>query len=114
MIYRLTILLIGLATLGCTIDKKAVLNSDRVIERIKTDNNLFSEVILTADTSLENGTFNKVIFKYGDKTVFEIYDEDAYDTIESKAVDIKNEIKSDNFLLQKINDTYYISLFGAQ
>lgn len=55
-----------------------------------------------------------MIFKYGDVIVFEIYDEDGYGTIESKAIEIKNEVASDKLLLQKFDDTYYISLFGAQ
>jgi len=114
MIYRLTILLVGLTAIACTTDKKVVVTSDKVIETIKTDNELFSEIILTADTLIENGSFNKVIFKNGDKTIFEIYDEDAYDTIESKAIEIANEVTSDKLLLQTFGDTYYISLFGAQ
>lgn len=114
MNYRLTILLIGLTTLGCTVDKRANSNSDKIIEDIKADNDLFTEIILTADTLIENGTFNKVQFKNADKVVFELYDENAYDTIESKAIEIKNEISSKNILLQKIKDTYYIALFGAE
>jgi hypothetical protein len=114
MIYRLTILLVGLTALDCTVDKKVVATSDKVIETIKTDNNLFSEIVLTADTSIENGTFNKVIFKNGDEIIFEIYDEDAYDTIESNTIEITNEVTSDKLLVQKIDDIYYISLFSAQ
>lgn len=114
MINRLTFLLIGLIILNCTVDKKASESSDKIIEAIKTDNDLFTEIILTADTTIENGTFNKVTIKNGDNVVFEIYDEDAYDTIESKAIQIKNEVSSDKILLQKNKDKYYISLFGAQ
>ncbi len=114
MIYRLTTLLVGLIALACTGDKKVVATSDKIIETIKTDNNIFNEIVLTADSLIENGIFNKVILKKGDKTIFEIYDEDAYDTIESKAIQINNEVTSDKVLLQKFNDRYYISLFGAQ
>ena len=114
MIYRLTILLLGLTVLACTVDKKVAVTSDKIIETIKTDNEIFTEIVLTVDTLIENGTFNKVIFRNGDRTIFEIYDEDSYDTIETKAIEITNEVNSDNLLLQKIDDSYYISLFGAQ
>jgi hypothetical protein len=92
------------------VDERKNHRPEKVIEDIRVDNNLFTEIILTSD----NATFNKIIIKKGDKIVFELYDQDSYDTIESGAIKIKNEIKSKNLLLQKIKDRYFISLFGAQ
>jgi hypothetical protein len=111
---RLTLLLTTLMAFGCTVDKKANSNSDTVIESITVDSDLFTDIILTADTLIENGTFNKVQFKSRDKVVFELYDEDAYDTIETKAIEIKNETASRNILLQKVGDKYYVTIFGAE
>jgi hypothetical protein len=110
IIFPLTTVMI----LSCTVDKKPETNSPKVIQSIKTDNELFTEIILTADTLIENGTFNKVQIKKDEKVISELYDEDAYDTIESKAIEIRNGIQSRYVLLQKIDSAYYISLFGAQ
>lgn len=85
-----------------------------VVQRIATNTDLFDEMVLTADSGLENGTFNGFALRNQNRTIFQIFDVDAYDTIEAKAIKIKNEIDSDLALLQKINDTYYISLFGFQ
>jgi hypothetical protein len=122
---RISILLVGLVAISCSTDKKPDSISgnnldtivdksletakkpnkgtDRIIEKIKVDSNLFTEIILTADSlvdEIEDATFNKIIIKKGEKVVFELYDENAYDSIESRAIKIKNEINSKNLLLQ--------------
>lgn len=135
---RISILLVGLTAFACTTDKKPdivsedmvdtttsekldreekITGPDKVIEDIKVDNALFTEIILTTDDlvdEIEDATFNKIIIKNGDKIVFELHDEDAYDTMDSRAIKTKNEIKSKNLLLQRVKDKYFISLFGAQ
>ena len=135
---KISILLVGLVLFGCTAEKKVETISEgtedtisnktsdmdekkngreRVVEEIKVNNDLFTEIILTADSlvdELEDATFNKMTIKNGDQVIFEMYDQDAYDTMDSRDIKVKNEVISKNLLLQKVRDKYFISLFGAQ
>jgi|GEM_PF-5051881 len=135
---RISILLVGLMLSACMVDKKAdtiskdtvdtAINktpgvddkekgTDRVVEKIKVNSDMFTEIILTADNlvdEIEYASFDKMMIKNGEKIIFELYDQDAYDTMESKAIKVKNEVNSKNLLLQRVKDKYFISLFGAQ
>lgn len=135
---RISILLVALILFACTADKKTdtisndtvdtVTNktsdvdekekgADRIVEKIKVNSDIFTEIILTADNlvdEIEYATFDKMMIKNGEKIIFELYDQDAYDTMDSRAIKVKNEINSKNLLLQKVKDKYFISLFGAQ
>lgn len=111
----ITTILIGLLLSNCKSDFSREIKPDNVIETVKLNSDLFNEINLLTDSTVENGIFNKVVFKNGDKTVFEIYDEDAYDTIDISVLKgIKNEVESEYILIQNLGDKYFISLWGAE
>lgn len=101
-----------------TIAKEATVSqkAERVVETINFPTAFFTDIILTADrlvNEIEQASFNKIVLKKNEELVFELYDEDAYDTLERRAVQIKNEVNSKNVLLQRVGETYFLTLFGA-
>lgn len=118
---RVIVILIGLVWIGCTAGKSGkdislnpVTVADSVVERIAVENDFFTELILTADPSIENGSYNKLMIFNGNDKVFEIYNQSAFDSIDLRALAINNELMSNYVLLQNIDRKFFISLFGAE
>jgi len=116
MIQRIkTIIIIGFLLLNCKDNSSRSTKSGYIIETINFQTDYFNEINLYSDSTVENGIFNKVEFRKDGKTIFEIYDQDAYDTIESSVVkEIRNEVESKYILIQTLGNKSFISLWGAE
>lgn len=102
-----------------TIAKEATVSqgAERVVETIAFPTPFFTDITLTADRlvdDIEQASFNKIVLKKNEELVFELYDEDAYDTLERRAVQVKNEVNSKSVLMHRVGETYFLTLFGAQ
>ena len=108
-----TIALVLLLT-GCKTDGSLRPHGENTIETLTINNDFVDQIDLLTDSSVEVGVFNKAVFRKDNQIVFEIYDEDSYDTIDSVLKGFTNEIESKHILIQKLEGKYFIGLWGAQ